>query len=50
MTPRLLIVVASLVAKHGPWGAQASVLAALRLGSCGLSAPECGLSSRGAWA
>ena len=37
---RLLIVVASLVGKHGLWGVQASVIAARELSSCSSQAQE----------
>ena len=48
MVCRPLIAVASLVAEAGLWGAQASVVAAHGLSSCGSWAPERRLSSCGA--
>ena len=44
---RLLIAVASLVAEHGLWGAQASVVQASGLSSCGSRALEHRLSGCG---
>ena len=46
----LLIVAASLVAKHGLEGVQASVVTARGLGSCGSQALEGRPSTCGAWA
>ena len=43
----LLIAVASLVVEHGALGAQASVVVARGLNSCGSRALECRLSSCG---
>ena len=50
VTHRLLIVVASLVTKHGLQGVQVSVVAAHGLSSCGSPALKHRLSSCGAWA
>ena len=44
-----LLTAVSLIAEHGFWGAQASVVAAHGLSSCGSQALEHRLSSCGSW-